>query len=210
MADVTQILSQIESGDPSAAAELLPLVYQKLRKLAAAKLAQEKPGQTLHATALVHDAYIRLVDVEKAPYWNSRGHFFRAAAEAGGENSPGATCPRVSRLKVRQTKRLGFCAESSPENLQAVDGGLEWLKSHGSHVPKLDAFSGLKYPSTLWEPAGGGGFTATLLETLIPSKPAWKLVWAFSINDDGCICSGGRKFVNGKYTWTSVLLVPNR
>ena len=82
MSDVTKILSQIESGDPSAAEQLLPLVYDELRKLAAAKLAQEKPGQTLQATALVHDAYIRLVDVEKAQHWSSRGHFFGAAAEA--------------------------------------------------------------------------------------------------------------------------------
>ena len=76
MSDVTRILSQIESGDPSSAEQLLPLVYEELRKLVAAKLAQEKPGQTLQATALVHDAYIRLVDVEKAQHWNSRGHFF--------------------------------------------------------------------------------------------------------------------------------------
>src|SRR5210317_1517815 len=82
MSDVTQILSQIESGDPSAAEQLLPLVYDELRKLAAAKMAQEAPGQTLQATALVHDAYIRLVDVEKAQHWDSRGHFFAAAAEA--------------------------------------------------------------------------------------------------------------------------------
>ena len=82
MTDVTQILSQIESGDASAAEHLLPLVYDELRKLAAAKLAHEKPGQTLQATALVHDAYIRLVDVDKAQHWDSRGHFFAAAAEA--------------------------------------------------------------------------------------------------------------------------------
>ena len=82
MSDVTRILLQIESGDPSEAEKLLPLVYDELRKLAAAKLSCEKPGQTLQATALVHDAYIRLVDVEKAQHWNSRGHFFGAAAEA--------------------------------------------------------------------------------------------------------------------------------
>src|SRR5215471_442316 len=82
MSDVTRILSQIEQGDRQAAEKLLPLVYDELRKLAAAKLAQENPGQTLQATALVHDAYIRLVDVEKAKDWNSRGHFFGAAAEA--------------------------------------------------------------------------------------------------------------------------------
>jgi len=82
MSDVTRILSQIESGDPQAAEQLLPLVYDELRKLAAAKLAQEKPGQTLQATALVHEAYLRLVDTEQAANWNSRGHFFGAAAEA--------------------------------------------------------------------------------------------------------------------------------
>ena len=82
MTDVTQILSQIEQGDPSAAEQLLPLVYDELRKLAARKMAQEKPGQTLQATALVHEAYLRLVGAEKAPYWDSRGHFFAAAAES--------------------------------------------------------------------------------------------------------------------------------
>ena len=82
MTDVTQILSQIESGDPSAAEQLLPIVYDELRKLAGQKLAQEKPGQTLQATALVHEAYVRLVDGEKAQRWDSRGTFFAAAAEA--------------------------------------------------------------------------------------------------------------------------------
>ena len=82
MSDVTQILSQIEQGDGQAAEQLLPLVYEELRNLAAQKMAEEKPGQTLQATALVHEAYIRLVDVEKVQHWNSRGHFFAAAAEA--------------------------------------------------------------------------------------------------------------------------------
>src|SRR6188474_650254 len=82
MADVTQILSEIERGDPAAAEKLLPLLYDELRKLAVQKLGHEKPGQTLQATALVHEAYVRLVDVEKAQHWNSRGHFFGAAAEA--------------------------------------------------------------------------------------------------------------------------------
>ena len=82
MTDVTQILSKIEHGDSNAAEQLLPLVYEELRKLAAAKLASEKPGQTLQATALVHDAYLRLVDVDRAQQWDSRGHFFAAAAQA--------------------------------------------------------------------------------------------------------------------------------
>jgi RNA polymerase sigma factor (TIGR02999 family) len=82
MSDVTRILAQIEQGDPQAAEKLLPLVYDELRKLAAAKLAQEKPGQTLQATALVHEAYVRLVGGQQAQQWNGRGHFFGAAAEA--------------------------------------------------------------------------------------------------------------------------------
>src|SRR5437762_2537122 len=82
MTEVTRILSAIEQGDPHAAERLLPLVYDELRKLAAHKLAQEKPGQTLEATALVHEAYLRMVDVKKVPSWDSRGHFFEAAAEA--------------------------------------------------------------------------------------------------------------------------------
>jgi RNA polymerase sigma factor (TIGR02999 family) len=95
MSNVTQILSQIESGDPSAAEQLLPLVYEELRKLAAAKLAQERPGQTLQATALVHEAYLRLVDAEKAQHWDSRGHFFAAAAEA------------MRRILVQKARRKG-------------------------------------------------------------------------------------------------------
>jgi len=82
MNDVTRILFAIEQGDPRAAEQLLPLVYDELRKLAARKMAREKPGQTLQATALVHEAYLRLVDVEAARRWDGRGHFFAAAAEA--------------------------------------------------------------------------------------------------------------------------------
>jgi RNA polymerase sigma factor (TIGR02999 family) len=82
MSEVTRILSAIEQGDPHAAEQLLPLVYDELRRLAAQSLAHEKPGQTFDATALVHEAYLRLVDVEKTPHWNSRGHFFAAAAQA--------------------------------------------------------------------------------------------------------------------------------
>jgi RNA polymerase sigma factor (TIGR02999 family) len=82
MTDVTRILAGIDQGDPTAAEQLLPLVNGQLRRLAAEKLAHEKPGQTLQATARVHEAYLRLVDLEKAPHWNGRGHFFAAAAEA--------------------------------------------------------------------------------------------------------------------------------
>jgi RNA polymerase sigma factor (TIGR02999 family) len=111
MSDVTRILSQIEEGDGKAADELLPLVYDELRKLAAQKMAQEAPGQTLQATALVHEAYIRLVDVEKAQHWDSRGHFFSAAAES------------MRRILVEQARR-----KSGPE----AGGGLERVEM--SHV----------------------------------------------------------------------------
>jgi RNA polymerase sigma factor (TIGR02999 family) len=95
MSDVTRILSAIERGDPAAAEQLLPLVYDELRKLAADKMAQEKRGQTLQATALVHEAYLRLVDTEKVQQWNSRGHFFAAAAEA------------MRRILVERARRKG-------------------------------------------------------------------------------------------------------
>jgi RNA polymerase sigma factor (TIGR02999 family) len=95
MSEVTHILSAIEQGDPSAAEQLLPLVYDELRKLAAQRLAQEKPGQTFQPTALVHEAYLRLVDVEEAQHFNSRRHFFAAAAEA------------MRRILVEQARRKG-------------------------------------------------------------------------------------------------------
>jgi RNA polymerase sigma factor (TIGR02999 family) len=95
MTDVTRILSAIEHGDPHAAEQLLPLVYDELRKLAAQKLAQEKPGQTLQATALVHEAYLRLVGSDPTQPWDSRGHFFAAAAEA------------MRRILVEQARRKG-------------------------------------------------------------------------------------------------------
>jgi RNA polymerase sigma factor (TIGR02999 family) len=95
MSEVTSILSAIDQGDPHAARQLLPLVYDELRKLAADKIASERPGQTLQATALVHEAYLRLVDVKQAQRWNSRGHFFAAAAEA------------MRRILVEQARRKG-------------------------------------------------------------------------------------------------------
>src|SRR3990172_6265430 len=110
MTDVTQILSQIESGDPSAAEQLLPLVYEELRKLAAAKLIQEKPGQTLQATALVHEAYLRLVDVEKVQHWDSRGHFFAAAAEA------------MRRILVEQARKRGRLKRGGDRQRVDLDG----------------------------------------------------------------------------------------
>jgi RNA polymerase sigma factor (TIGR02999 family) len=93
MSEVTRILSAIEQGDPHAAEQLLPLVYQELRQLAAQRLAHEAPGQTLQATALVHEAYLRLVDADRAQLWNSRRHFFAAAAEACQQLPGGVPAP---------------------------------------------------------------------------------------------------------------------
>ena len=142
MSDVTRILSAIEQGDPSAAEQLLPLVYDELRKLAAQRLAQEKPGQTLEATALVHEAYLRLVDSEKAQNWNSRGHFFGAAAEAMRriliENA------RRKRADKRggQRKRVSLdhadaVAVAPPDELLALDEALERLDRHDPVAGKL-------------------------------------------------------------------------
>jgi DNA-directed RNA polymerase specialized sigma24 family protein len=105
MDEVSRILSAIEQGDPQAAEQLLPLVYDELRKLAAAKLARETPGQTLQATALVHEAYLRLVGVEQAQHWNGRGHFFAAAAEA---------MRRILVENVRRKQALGRLTQEDP------------------------------------------------------------------------------------------------
>lgn len=151
MSDVTQILLQIESGDPSAAEQLLPLVYEELRKLAATKLAQEKPGQTLQATALVHEAYIRLVDLEKSRQWNSRGHFFGAAAEAMRrilvENAR-------RKLRVRHGGDLAridldaaeLVAALPPDELLGLHDAIEKLAEHdlpAANLVKLRYFAGL-------------------------------------------------------------------
>jgi RNA polymerase sigma factor (TIGR02999 family) len=110
MSDVTKILSQIETGDPSAAEQLLPLVYDELRKLAAAKLAHETPGQTLQATALVHEAYLRLVGGADVQQWNSRGHFFAAAGEA------------MRRILVDQARRRKAAKRGGEAQREELDG----------------------------------------------------------------------------------------
>lgn len=112
MSEVTQILSRIEQGDAAAADQLLPLVYDELRKLAQAKLATEKPGQTLQATALVHEAYVRLVSDDSSPHWNSRGHFFGAAAEA---------MRRILVENARSKARLKRGAGRGRVDLDAID-----------------------------------------------------------------------------------------
>ena len=151
MTDVTRILSAIEQGDPHAAEQLLPLVYEELRQLAAAKLAQEKPGQTLEATALVHEAYLRLVDVDKAQAWNSRGHFFAAAAEAMRrilvENARRKQAVKhgggLRRVNLDQGDAL---AAAPPDDLLALDEALERLTRldpRGAQLVKLHCFAGL-------------------------------------------------------------------
>ncbi len=110
MSDVTHILAAIEQGEPRAAEQLLPLVYDELRKLAVQRLAQERPGQTLQATALVHEAYLRLVDTERTQNWNSRGHFFAAAAEA---------MRRIIIDGVRRKKRLKRGADNQRIDLDS-------------------------------------------------------------------------------------------
>lgn len=161
MSDVTHILSQIESGDPQAAEKLLPLVYDELRKLAAVKLLQEKPGQTLQATALVHDAYVRLVNncelassKNGADNWNSRGHFFAAAAEAMRrilvENAR-----RKARIKHGgEFERLDIELENLPaadvsNNLLVLDVALDRLAVEdqpAAQLVKLRYFAGMTIP----------------------------------------------------------------
>jgi RNA polymerase sigma factor (TIGR02999 family) len=156
MSEVTRILSAIEQGDPHASEQLLPLVYEELRKLAAQKLAQEKPGQTLEATALVHEAYLRLVDTEKGQHWDSRGHFFAAAAEA------------MRRILVEQARRkkaekrggarkrvdladVDVASQASPETLLDLDDALSQLAQEdrdAADVAKLHLFAGLSVEDT--------------------------------------------------------------
>ena len=142
MSDVTRILSQIESGDPSAADQLLPLVYDELRQLATARLAQEKPGQTLQATSLVHDAYIRLVDVDKIQHWNSRGHFFAAAAEAMRrilvEQARRKCGPKQGGQWRRQELPLDEASPTAmPEQVLDIDEALKKLAAENTPVASL-------------------------------------------------------------------------
>jgi RNA polymerase sigma factor (TIGR02999 family) len=132
MTDVTQILNAIEGGDAHAAEQLLPLVYDELRQLAAQKMAQEKPGQTLEATALVHEAYLRLVDTEKAQRWNSRRHFFAAAAEAMRRilverARARGSCKRGGGRERLDLDDLAVASPERPDDLLALDEALSRL-----------------------------------------------------------------------------------
>jgi RNA polymerase sigma factor (TIGR02999 family) len=151
MSDVTRILSAIEQGDPQAAEQLLPLVYEELRKLAAQRMAQEGPGQTLQATALVHEAYIRLVDDEKAHHWNSRGHFFAAAAEAMRRILVEQARKKRSAKGGGQLQRVELNEEQLAAPSQTIDlialdealGKLASLDPRKAELVKLRYFAGL-------------------------------------------------------------------
>jgi RNA polymerase sigma factor (TIGR02999 family) len=152
MSEVTRILSAIEQGDPHAAEQLLPLVYDELRQLAAAKLAQEKPGQTLQATALVHEAYLRLVDAEEAQHWDNRGHFFVAAAEAMRrilvENArrKGRLRHGGGRRRVELDDDMARTGPPADDDLLALDDALRRLEAgqpEAAAVVKLRYFAGL-------------------------------------------------------------------
>ena len=153
MSEVTRILSAIEQGDPRAAEQLLPLVYDELRKLAAQKLAHEKPGQTLQATALVHEAYVRLVDGKRDQHWNSRGHFFTAAAEAMRriliESARRKHADKRGGRRQRVDLPEDVAAPVSPsDDLLALDEAVSRLERHApdaAGLVKLRYFAGLSH-----------------------------------------------------------------
>jgi RNA polymerase sigma factor (TIGR02999 family) len=156
MTEVSQIIAQIGDGDPSAAEQLLPLVYEELRRLAATRLEGEKPGHTLQATALVHEAFLRLVGDDVESHWNSRGHFFAAAAEAmrriliessrrkkslkaGGD---------LDRISIHESE---FAADGQSDDLLSLDAALQKLEHQSprkAQVVKLRYFAGLTIPQT--------------------------------------------------------------
>ena len=151
MSDVTRILSALEQGDEKAAEQLLPLVYEELRRLAAQKLAQENPGQTLQATALVHEAYLRLVESESARPWKGRAHFFRAAAEAMRRILVDRARQRLSQKRGGAWKKVELEAaaeviEDPSDDVVAVNDALEQFAQHDpvkAELVKLRYFAGL-------------------------------------------------------------------
>jgi RNA polymerase sigma factor (TIGR02999 family) len=154
MADITQILSEIERGNSIATEELLPLLYDELRRLAAQKLASEKPGHTLQATALVHDVYLRLVNVEKAQHWDGRGHFFAAAAEAMRRILVDQARKKRALRRGGSAKRIALeevqlAVISSDDDLLALESALrrlEEIDKTKADLVKLRYFAGLTIP----------------------------------------------------------------
>jgi RNA polymerase sigma factor (TIGR02999 family) len=173
MNEVTRLLSTIEQGDLHATEQLFPLVYDELRRLAAQKLAREPPGQTLQATALVHEAYLRLVDTETAQHWHSRGHFFAAAVEAMRRILIEAA-RRKQRLKhggrhVRQRDDIEIAAPDRPERLLALDEALSRLATTNPQAAELVKFRYF---------AGFGNAEAASLLDISPRKA--NQVWAYA------------------------------
>jgi RNA polymerase sigma factor (TIGR02999 family) len=153
MSEVTRILSAIEQGDPQAAEQLLPLIYEELRKLAAQRLAQEKPGQTLQATALVHEAYLRLIGADTSQQWNSRGHFFAAAAEAmrrilvNRARDKGRLKRGGDRRQI-DLDRIEIALDTHAEDLIALNEAIESLAAEDqacAELVKLRFFGGLSH-----------------------------------------------------------------
>ena len=176
MTEVTRVLSAIEGGDPHAAEQLLPLVYEELRKLAAQKLAHEKPGQTLEATALVHEAYLRLVDTDRAQHWNSRGHFFAAAAEAMRrilvENARRKRRPKHGGDRQRVALDEAQAILDPRDDLLALDEALSRLAAQEpvkAELVKLRYFAGL----TLEEAAAVLGISPATAKRYWAVARAW-------------------------------------
>jgi RNA polymerase sigma factor (TIGR02999 family) len=178
VADVTQILDAVERGDPRAAGELLPLVYDELRKLAVARLADEKPGQTLQATALVHEAYLRLVGGAQPRDWNGRGHFFAAAAEAMRRILVDAARRKQADKhggdRVRVDLPEGLAASGRSDDLVALDEALTRLEGHdpdAAQLVKLRYFAGLSHQ----EAADALGVSRGAADRLWALARAWLL-----------------------------------
>jgi RNA polymerase sigma factor (TIGR02999 family) len=177
MSEVTRVLSAIEQGDPHAAEQLLPLVYAELRRLAAEKMAQEKPGQTLEATALVHEAYVRLVDVKKAQRWESRGHFFAAAAEAMRRilverARRKGTLKRGGHAQRIDFDQLSLAVDGPSHELLALDEALAELERHdvpSAQLVKLRFFAGLTHQQA----AEALGITRRAADRLWTLARAW-------------------------------------
>ena len=174
MSDVTQLLSAIDTGDPKAAAQLLPLVYDELRKLAAAKMAQEKPGQTLQATALVHEAWLRLVGTDELKSWNSRGHFFGAAAEAMrrilvDRARQKARFRHGGELERVDLEHVTIATEDCDDTVLAIHEALEKLALESpqkAEIVKLRYFTGLEH--------------AEIAQALGLAEPTVRRHWAYA------------------------------
>ena len=174
MPDATQLLSAIDAGDPKTAAQLLPLVYDELRKLAAAKMAQEKPGQTLQATALVHEAWLRLVGTDELKSWNSRGHFFGAAAEAMrrilvDRARQKARVRHGGELERVDLEHMTIATEDSDDAVLAIHEALEMLALESpqkAEIVKLRYFTGLEH--------------AEIAQALGLAEPTVRRHWAYA------------------------------